>query len=230
MEISAAEFPASAKLTGFVVSFLSACLGGYVGQPDLRSITNLKGKAAGFWPAGLHLELGPRILRKTRFALMRGDDRLRVLRERGLIARKASRHRTPTTPLRAQRSARSSLREQPERLDDEAVVTRGRESRSKFMKTLIVAATAAAFLTATGFAAQAQTPGLDMQQKGSVQGSPGASGYAPGHLKKKGTVKGSARAYAPGRTTTGAAVNGDVDVKAGRNGVGAGARGNGKIK
>jgi hypothetical protein len=31
------------------------------------------------------------------------------------------------------------------------------------MKILIVAATAAAMLTAAGFAAQAQTPGLDMQ-------------------------------------------------------------------
>jgi hypothetical protein len=98
------------------------------------------------------------------------------------------------------------------------------------MKILIAAATAAAMLTATGFAAQAQTPGLDMQQKGSVQGSPGASGYAPGHLKKKGAVRGTARAYAPGHTTTGAAVNGDVDVKAGRNGVGAGAHGGGKMK
>jgi hypothetical protein len=60
-----------------------------------------------------------------------------------------------------------------------------------------------------------------------VQGSPGASGYAPGHLmKKNGSVKGTtgASGHAPGHSTTGAAVNGDVDVKAGHNGVG------GKVK
>jgi hypothetical protein len=101
------------------------------------------------------------------------------------------------------------------------------------MKTLIAAAAAAAILTATGFAAQAQTPGLDMQQKGSVQGSPGASGYAPGQMmKEKGSVKGTtgASGYAPGHTTTGAAVNGDANVKAGAKGVKAGAGAGADVK
>jgi hypothetical protein len=80
------------------------------------------------------------------------------------------------------------------------------------MKALIAAATAAAILAGTGFAAQAQTPGLDMQQKGSVTGSPGASGYAPG------------------RTTTGAGVKDDVDVKAGRSGARVGVKAGAKTK
>jgi hypothetical protein len=108
----------------------------------------------------------------------------------------------------------------------------GEQNRSQTMKSLIIAATAAAILTAPGFAAQAQTPGLDMQTKGSVNGSPGASGYAPGHLKnQKGSVKGTtgASGYAPGHTTTGAGVNSDVDVKAGRSGVNAGVRAGGKV-
>ena len=98
------------------------------------------------------------------------------------------------------------------------------------MKALIITATAAALLTASAFAAQAQTPGLDMQQKGSVQGSPGASGYAPGHLKKKSKVRSGASVYAPGHTTTGAAVNGDVRVRGGGNSLGAGVHGGGKNK
>jgi hypothetical protein len=51
-----------------------------------------------------------------------------------------------------------------------------------------------------------QTPGDQMQDKGSVKGSPGASGYAPGQeMKKKGSVKGTegASGYAPSRSTTG---------------------------
>ena len=39
--------------------------------------------------------------------------------------------------------------------------------------------------TIAGSAAPKSTPGHSMQQRGSVPGHPGASGYAPGHLKKK---------------------------------------------
>ena len=49
-----------------------------------------------------------------------------------------------------------------------------------------------------------------MQQKGSVKGHPGASGYAPGHMmQQRGSVRGQpgASGYAPGHrkpsTTTG---------------------------
>jgi len=50
-----------------------------------------------------------------------------------------------------------------------------------------------------------------MHLHGSVAGHPGASGYAPGHLKREnGTVAGypGASGYAPGhlRTTTGSSV------------------------
>jgi len=46
------------------------------------------------------------------------------------------------------------------------------------------------------------TPGDQMQDKGSVKGHPGASGYAPGHLMQdKGSKSGQpgASGYAPGR-------------------------------
>jgi hypothetical protein len=70
------------------------------------------------------------------------------------------------------------------------------------MKTSILAIAAAALIASTPFAlakdAKSSAPGQMMQQHGSVAGSPGASGYAPGHLKKK---KGSSAAkYAPGHT------------------------------
>jgi hypothetical protein len=69
------------------------------------------------------------------------------------------------------------------------------------MKTSILAIAAAALIVSTPFAlakdAKSSAPGQMMQQHGSVAGSPGASGYAPGHLKKKGT---SAKKYAPGQT------------------------------
>ena len=92
------------------------------------------------------------------------------------------------------------------------------------MKRLIAATLAAAFVTAGAVAAQAQgtsgnSPGHQMQLNGSVQGSPGASGYAPGHqMQEKGSVSGTtgASGYAPGHATTGAAVNADVGVKAGK--------------
>jgi hypothetical protein len=50
-----------------------------------------------------------------------------------------------------------------------------------------------------------QTPGHMMQQKGSKNGEPGASGYTPGHrMQEKGSKKGSpgASGYAPGHTGT----------------------------
>ena len=45
------------------------------------------------------------------------------------------------------------------------------------------------------------TPGHEMQNKGSVKGQPGASGYSPGHeMQRKRSVKGEpgASGYAPG--------------------------------
>ncbi len=69
------------------------------------------------------------------------------------------------------------------------------------MRTSILAIAAAALIASTPFAlaknAKSSAPGQMMQKHGSVAGSPGASGYAPGHLKKKGT---SAAKYAPGHT------------------------------
>jgi len=66
--------------------------------------------------------------------------------------------------------------------------------------TTLVAATPVVF--AQG--ASSKAPGQEMQQKGSVKGSPGASGYAPGQkMHAKGSVKGThgASGYAPGQTT-----------------------------
>lgn len=86
------------------------------------------------------------------------------------------------------------------------------------MKKSILAIAAAALIASTPFAlaknAKSSAPGQMMQKNGSVAGSPGASGYAPGHLKKKRT---SAAKYAPGynkrvvqprtrATTSGAAI------------------------
>ena len=56
---------------------------------------------------------------------------------------------------------------------------------------LLAIALAAGLLVGTGASGFAQsptsekTPGHQMQDQGSVKGSPGASGYAPGHLTKK---------------------------------------------
>ena len=65
------------------------------------------------------------------------------------------------------------------------------------ISVLALAAIVAIASTPIAFAASAtnDAPGQQMNQHGSVAGSPGASGYAPGHLKKKGT---SAAQYAPG--------------------------------
>ena len=86
----------------------------------------------------------------------------------------------------------------------------------------LLALTAACGLLAgvsTGALAQtSSTPGQQMQEKGSVRGTTGASGYTPGHkMQTKGSVKGTtgASGYAPGHATTGASVGTDADVKAG---------------
>ena len=72
----------------------------------------------------------------------------------------------------------------------------------------LIFATAAALVSISFGAALAQsstrenTPGDQMQDKGSVKGHPGASGYAPGHLMQdKGSKSGhpGASGYAPGR-------------------------------
>ena len=55
------------------------------------------------------------------------------------------------------------------------------------MKLVTLALTAAALITAPAIASAQgnsnNSPGHQMQEKGSVPGSPGASGYAPGHTK-----------------------------------------------
>jgi hypothetical protein len=58
---------------------------------------------------------------------------------------------------------------------------------------LLVAATAPSFAAGKSKAA----PGQMMHRYGSVAGHPGASGYAPGHLKAKKNARG-ASAFAPG--------------------------------
>lgn len=98
---------------------------------------------------------------------------------------------------------------------------------------IVTAGAVAAAVFASAFAAQAQTPGLKMQEKGSVSGSPGASGYAPGHrMQENGSVKGTtgASGYAPGHTTTGAGINGNADIKAGKSGLHGGANAGVKAK
>jgi hypothetical protein len=71
-------------------------------------------------------------------------------------------------------------------------------------------ATAAALLSISFGSALSQsptrenTPGDKMQDKGSVKGQPGASGYAPGHLmQEKGSKHGEpgASGYAPGQSS-----------------------------
>ena len=71
------------------------------------------------------------------------------------------------------------------------------------MTKKLIALAAAGLLAGASTVAFAQTaPGLQMQEKGSVKGSPGASGYAPGQqMQDKGSVKGTtgASGYAPGQ-------------------------------
>lgn len=100
------------------------------------------------------------------------------------------------------------------------------------MKIFIAGAIAAGLLTIPALA-QAQSPGLQMQENGSVKGSPGASGYAPGHkMQENGSVKGTtgASGYAPGHATTGAGIDNDTDIKAGKSGVRGSTRGSINVK
>jgi hypothetical protein len=79
------------------------------------------------------------------------------------------------------------------------------------LKTLVFKiVTAAALVSISCGAALAQsptrenTPGDKMQDRGSVKGHPGASGYAPGHLmQEKGSKPGEpgASGYAPGHSS-----------------------------
>ena len=79
------------------------------------------------------------------------------------------------------------------------------------MKSKALSLAAAAFFLAgsasVGFAQSShQTPGHQMQERGSVKGSPGASGYAPGQqMQQKGSKPGQpgASGYAPGNARTG---------------------------
>lgn len=85
--------------------------------------------------------------------------------------------------------------------------------------TLFTAAVIFAASPALVLAQNSKAPGQMMQDKGSVRGEPGASGYAPGHMmQENGSAKGTtgASGYAPGRATTGSGIksDSDVDVKA----------------
>ena len=70
------------------------------------------------------------------------------------------------------------------------------------IKTALSIIVAASLMAAVPAAAQQRTaPGQKMQDKGSVKGTTGASGYAPGHkMQNKGSLKGTSGAsgYAPG--------------------------------
>jgi hypothetical protein len=94
-------------------------------------------------------------------------------------------------------------------------------------KLLIVAAAAGLLIgtTALGYAqssTQDRAPGQRMQERGSLPGHPGASGYAPGHeMQEKGSRPGQpgASGSAPGRQapeTTGRGSMGDRDPDRGR--------------
>jgi hypothetical protein len=75
--------------------------------------------------------------------------------------------------------------------------------------TVLTLTTAALILVSPAVFAQgssSKAPGQEMQDKGSVTGSPGASGYAPGQkMQDKGSKPGTtgASGYAPGRSTSG---------------------------
>jgi hypothetical protein len=76
------------------------------------------------------------------------------------------------------------------------------------MKLAVIAlSTAALIASAPAVFAQgvsSKTPGHEMQQRGSMTGSPGASGYAPGQgMQTTGSKNGSpgASGYAPGQTS-----------------------------
>jgi hypothetical protein len=81
-------------------------------------------------------------------------------------------------------------------------------------KLIIIAAAVGLVVASSAIAApkngngnSQNSPGHLMQSNGSVPGYPGASGYAPGHVKKMKKAR-DARAYAPRhRTTTGTRIN-----------------------
>jgi hypothetical protein len=81
------------------------------------------------------------------------------------------------------------------------------------LKLLATAAAIAALTATTAQAQQTTAPGQKMQQRGTVSGSHGASGYAPGQqMHERGSVKGTvgASGYAPGHA--GAGANGSATV------------------
>jgi hypothetical protein len=72
---------------------------------------------------------------------------------------------------------------------------------------LVVGALFAGTALANAAGVSEKTPGDQMQDKGSPKGSPGASGYSPGHeMKTRGSLKRTkgegASGYAPGHSTT----------------------------
>ena len=80
------------------------------------------------------------------------------------------------------------------------------------MNLKVAIASAALLVAPAAFAQNSQnsppgnTPGHQMQDKGSKPGTTGASGYSPGHeMQDKGSKKGSpgASGYAPGHDTGG---------------------------
>lgn len=82
------------------------------------------------------------------------------------------------------------------------------------MKYALLIAATALLASPSAFAQGSSSPGQQMQDRGSVPGSPGASGYAPGQqMQDKGSVKGTtgASGYAPGHTKSNTA--GDRDHK-----------------
>jgi len=80
------------------------------------------------------------------------------------------------------------------------------ELTMKFATTLVaIAALIAGTAVAPAAGVSKNTPGHQMQLKGSVKGTHGASGYSPGHrMHAKGSVRGhpGASGYAPGHSTT----------------------------
>ncbi len=70
------------------------------------------------------------------------------------------------------------------------------------MKTIVLVLALSGFANAA-LAQQSKAPGQMMQDKGSIKGTTGASGYAPGQkMQDKGSVKGTtgASGYAPGQS------------------------------
>jgi hypothetical protein len=87
---------------------------------------------------------------------------------------------------------------------------------------VLIGTTALGYAQRSGQRMQDSTPGQKMQDRGSVRGQPGASGYTPGHqMQGKGSKIGEpgASGYAPGYqepSTTGRGSMGDRDPDRGR--------------